>query len=170
MPVVDTVREECPPARVDSRAQRAEQGHGLRTQEACTFWKGRTALYAVLRSLEVSQGDTVLVPGYTCFAVPSAVMFTGARPVFADIDPNTFNVSLQTILKALAQTSSRTVKAVVVQHTYGIPADIRPILDWARYQTPVKGLFLCSNGTHPGNGLTGASGANAAKEIIHELR
>jgi phytoene dehydrogenase-like protein len=47
---------------------------------------------------------------------------------------------------------------------------MRPVLDWARYQTPVKGLFLCSNGTHPGNGLTGASGANAAKEIIHELR
>jgi phytoene dehydrogenase-like protein len=47
---------------------------------------------------------------------------------------------------------------------------MRPILDWARYQTPVKGLFLCSNGTHPGNGLTGASAANAAKEIIHELR
>jgi phytoene dehydrogenase-like protein len=47
---------------------------------------------------------------------------------------------------------------------------MRPVLDWARYQTPIKGLFLCSNGTHPGNGLTGASGANAAKEIIHELR
>jgi phytoene dehydrogenase-like protein len=47
---------------------------------------------------------------------------------------------------------------------------MRPVLDWARYQTPVKGLFLCGNGTHPGNGLTGASGANAAKEIIHELR
>jgi len=47
---------------------------------------------------------------------------------------------------------------------------MRPVLDWARYQTPVKSLFLCSNGTHPGHGLTGASGANAAKEIIHELR
>ena len=47
---------------------------------------------------------------------------------------------------------------------------MRPVLDWARYQTPVRGLFLCSNGTHPGNGLTGASGANAVKEIIHELR
>jgi phytoene dehydrogenase-like protein len=47
---------------------------------------------------------------------------------------------------------------------------MRPVLDWARYQTPVRGLFLCGNGTHPGNGLTGASGANAAKEIIHELR
>jgi phytoene dehydrogenase-like protein len=47
---------------------------------------------------------------------------------------------------------------------------MRPVLDWARYRTPVKGLFLCGSGTHPGNGLTGASGANAAKEIIHELR
>ncbi len=47
---------------------------------------------------------------------------------------------------------------------------MRPVLDWARYQTPIKGLFLCGNGTHPGNGLTGSSGANAAKEIIHELR
>jgi phytoene dehydrogenase-like protein len=47
---------------------------------------------------------------------------------------------------------------------------MRPVLDWARYKTPVRGLFMCSSGTHPGNGLTGASGANAAREIIHELR
>jgi phytoene dehydrogenase-like protein len=47
---------------------------------------------------------------------------------------------------------------------------MRPILDWARYKTPIRGLFLCGSGTHPGNGLTGASGANAAREIIHELR
>jgi phytoene dehydrogenase-like protein len=47
---------------------------------------------------------------------------------------------------------------------------MRPVLDWARYQSPVRGLFLCGNGTHPGNGLTGACGANAVKEIIHELR
>jgi phytoene dehydrogenase-like protein len=47
---------------------------------------------------------------------------------------------------------------------------MRPVLDWARYKTPIRGLFLCGSGTHPGNGLTGASGANAAREIIHELR
>ncbi|MGB2627020.1 MAG: NAD(P)/FAD-dependent oxidoreductase [Candidatus Acidiferrum sp.] len=47
---------------------------------------------------------------------------------------------------------------------------MRPVLDWARYKTPIPGLFLCGSGTHPGNGLTGGSGANAAKEIIHELR
>lgn len=47
---------------------------------------------------------------------------------------------------------------------------MRPFLDWARYRTPIRGLFLCGSGTHPGNGLTGASGANAAREIIRELR
>jgi len=47
---------------------------------------------------------------------------------------------------------------------------MRPIRDWARYKTPIRGLFLCGSGTHPGNGLTGASGANAAREIIRDLR
>jgi phytoene dehydrogenase-like protein len=47
---------------------------------------------------------------------------------------------------------------------------MRPLLGWARYRMPVKGLYLCGNGTHPGNGLTGASGANAAREILKDLR
>jgi len=47
---------------------------------------------------------------------------------------------------------------------------MRPVLDWARYKTPIRGLFICGSGTHPGNGLTGASGANSAREIIRELR
>jgi phytoene dehydrogenase-like protein len=47
---------------------------------------------------------------------------------------------------------------------------MRPLLDWAQYRTPIKGLYLCGSGTHPGNGLTGGSGANASHEIIKELR
>jgi phytoene dehydrogenase-like protein len=47
---------------------------------------------------------------------------------------------------------------------------MRPLLDWAQYRTPIKGLYLCGSGTHPGNGLTGASGANAAREIVKDLR
>ena len=42
---------------------------------------------------------------------------------------------------------------------------MRPTLGWADYRTPIAGLFLCGSGTHPGNGLTGASGRNAAREI-----
>ncbi|MFZ0276544.1 MAG: NAD(P)/FAD-dependent oxidoreductase [Candidatus Sulfotelmatobacter sp.] len=47
---------------------------------------------------------------------------------------------------------------------------MRPLLDWARYKTPIEKLFLCGSGTHPGAGLTGGSGANAAREIVKHLR
>jgi phytoene dehydrogenase-like protein len=47
---------------------------------------------------------------------------------------------------------------------------MRPLLDWARYKTPITNLYLCGSGTHPGAGLTGGSGANAAREIIKELK
>ncbi len=47
---------------------------------------------------------------------------------------------------------------------------MRPLLDWARYKTPIQNLHLCGSGTHPGAGLTGGSGANAAREILKELK
>jgi phytoene dehydrogenase-like protein len=47
---------------------------------------------------------------------------------------------------------------------------MRPLLGWARYHTPVRGLYLCGSGTHPGNGVTGASGSNAAREILRDLK
>jgi phytoene dehydrogenase-like protein len=47
---------------------------------------------------------------------------------------------------------------------------MRPLLDWARYQTPIANLYLCGSGTHPGAGLTGGSGANAAREIVKDLK
>jgi phytoene dehydrogenase-like protein len=47
---------------------------------------------------------------------------------------------------------------------------MRPLLDWARYHTPIAGLYLCGSGTHPGDGLTGGSGANAAREIAKQLK
>ncbi len=47
---------------------------------------------------------------------------------------------------------------------------MRPLLDWARYRTPIRNLYLCGSGTHPGVGLTGGSGANAAREILKDLK
>jgi phytoene dehydrogenase-like protein len=47
---------------------------------------------------------------------------------------------------------------------------MRPLLDWARYRTPIQNLYLCGSGAHPGVGLTGGSGANAAREILKELK
>jgi phytoene dehydrogenase-like protein len=46
----------------------------------------------------------------------------------------------------------------------------RPLLGWGRYRTPVSGLYLCGAGTHPGGGVTGGPGANAAREMLKDLR
>jgi phytoene dehydrogenase-like protein len=47
---------------------------------------------------------------------------------------------------------------------------MRPLLGWAKYRTPIRNLYLCGSGTHPGSGLNGASGANAAREILKSLK
>lgn len=47
---------------------------------------------------------------------------------------------------------------------------MRPLLGWARYRTPIRGLYLCGAGTHPGGTVTGASGRNAAREVLSGRR
>ena len=47
---------------------------------------------------------------------------------------------------------------------------LRPVPGWARYRTPVAGLYLCGSGAHPGGGVMGAPGHNAAREILKDLR
>ena len=46
----------------------------------------------------------------------------------------------------------------------------RPLLGWARYRAPIAGLYLCGAGAHPGGGVTGGPGANAAREILKDLK
>lgn len=46
---------------------------------------------------------------------------------------------------------------------------LRPVPGWARYRTPIAGLYLCGSGAHPGGGITGAPGYNAAREILKDL-
>jgi phytoene dehydrogenase-like protein len=45
---------------------------------------------------------------------------------------------------------------------------MRPVMGWARYRTPIDGLYLCGAGTHPGPGVMGAAGRNAAGEILRD--
>lgn len=107
---------------------------------ACSFWKGRVALCAILKALGIGNGDRVLTPGYTCFVVPSAILLTGSVPVYADIDPRTYTVSVKTLEAAY----NARVKAVLVQHTYGIPANQLAILHWARR----KGVTVIEDCAH----------------------
>jgi phytoene dehydrogenase-like protein len=47
---------------------------------------------------------------------------------------------------------------------------MRPVPGWAQYRTPLPGLYLCGSGTHPGGGVNGASGWNAARQILKDLK
>jgi perosamine synthetase len=107
---------------------------GTLAKHVFTFWKGRIALYGILKALGIGPGDSVIVPGYTCAAVPGAVKFAGASSVYADIDPELYSPSLDAYSNALEAHSHARVKALILQHTYGIPADAPRIAVWARKQ------------------------------------
>ena len=47
---------------------------------------------------------------------------------------------------------------------------MRPVAGWARYRTPIRGLYLCGSGAHPGGGVMGAPGYNCAREIVKDTR
>ncbi len=99
----------------------------------------------------------------------------------------------ETVVKTIAQYAPNLTQSILrhqiitpkdMEDTYGLTGGqifhgelaldqfftMRPLLDWARYQTPIERLYLCGSGTHPGTGLTGGSGANAAREILKTLK
>ncbi|GJM23700.1 MAG: hypothetical protein DHS20C16_01150 [Phycisphaerae bacterium] len=92
---------------------------------AFAFWKGRVALYAILRAMGIKEGDEVIMPGYTCVMAVNPIIYLGAKPVFVDIDPDTYNMDPNQIESKI---SART-RMIIAQHTYGIPADMDAILD-----------------------------------------
>jgi perosamine synthetase len=95
---------------------------------AYAFASGRVGLYGILRAMEVTQGDEVLVQAPTHVVVPNAIRYTGAKPVFVDSRPENFNMDLN---QAEARVTSKT-KVLLVQHTFGIPVDLDAALDLAR--------------------------------------
>jgi perosamine synthetase len=99
-----------------------------------TYFRGRVAMYALLKALGVGQGDEVVLQAFTCLAVPEAIMALGAKPVYVDIETEGFNMSASELNRMLTPR----VRAIVVQHTFGIPADMKGILAVAqRHGLPV---------------------------------
>lgn len=107
-----------------ARLDREAVGLWMDPSHCREFIKGRVALYAILRGYGIGQGDEVVMPGFTCVVVPAAVRYTGAQPVFHDIDPMT----LQGCPLAAARAMSPRTRAVIVQHNFGMLADLGELL------------------------------------------
>lgn len=104
------------------------------------YWKGRVGLYSILKAIGVGPGDEVIIPGFTCVVVPNAIIYLGAKPVYADIDLDSLNVSLDRI-KALRTDKT---KAVIVQNTFGLSSEPDKIAQWCKEQS----LFSIEDCTH----------------------
>jgi dTDP-4-amino-4,6-dideoxygalactose transaminase len=88
---------------------------------------GTAALHAALMAVGVKQGDEVILPSFTFVATAEAVALAGAKPVFADIDPKTYNLSPALVEKAL----TKKTKAILPVDLYGYSADMKPLKEIA---------------------------------------
>jgi perosamine synthetase len=106
---------------------------------AYTFDSGRSALEIALRSLNIKEGDEVILQAYTCVVVTNAIQWTGAKPVYVDVRED-FTMNVEELQKNI---TSRT-KAIIVQHTFGIPSDIDAICVFAK----AKGIPVIEDCAH----------------------
>jgi dTDP-4-amino-4,6-dideoxygalactose transaminase len=93
-----------------------------------SFGSGRSALATCLKAAKIGHGDEVVLSAFTCQAVPTAVLATGAVPVYVDINSHTLNVDVTGVISAF----SHKTRAIIVQHTLGKIAPIQEIIDFAK--------------------------------------
>ncbi len=105
-----------------------EMAEMLEVGEAVSVSSGTDALLVALMALGIGPGDEVITPTYSFFATAGCVIRAGARPVFIDVDPATFNATADAIARAI---TPRT-KAIIPVHLYGLMSDMDAIMSVAR--------------------------------------
>lgn len=99
----------------------------LGVKHAIAVSSGTTALHLALIALGIKEGDEVIVPSFSFIASANCILYVGATPIFADIDPKTYNVDPKDIEKKI----TKKTKAIIVVHQIGLPAEMDQIMDIA---------------------------------------
>lgn len=96
-------------------------------KHAISVNSGTAALHLAMRTLNLKPGDEVIIPVFTFVATANAVLYCGAKPIFADIDAKTFNLSAKSVQDKI----TKRTKAIIVIHYAGQPVDMKEIVDMA---------------------------------------
>lgn len=97
-------------------------------RHAVAVSSGTAALHLILLSLGIGKGDEVVTTPYSFIASANCILFTGARPVFADIDPETFNIDPDEVERRI----TKRTRAILAVHVFGLPADMERLRAIAR--------------------------------------
>ncbi|MGE5363051.1 MAG: DegT/DnrJ/EryC1/StrS family aminotransferase [Bacteroidota bacterium] len=127
-----------------------------------------TALHLSLAALGIKPGDEVILPAFTWIATANVIEYLGAKPVFCDIDPDTFNIDTTKINDLITPAT----RAIIPVHLFGYPADVEAIRKIARdhnlfvVEDAACGFASKFQGTHVGNfGNTGCFSFHPRKAI-----
>ncbi len=94
---------------------------------------GTSALHAALLAAGIGPGDEVIIPSFTFSATATSILLTGAKPIFTDIDPETYCMNAETVNEVITERS----RAILPVHLYGLPVDMDPILEIAQKEDMV---------------------------------
>jgi len=111
----------------------------LDIKNAISTQSGTAALHVALHELGIGEGDEVIVPSLTFIATVNPVVYVGAKPVFVDVDLDTWNISSEEIEKNI----TKNTKAIIPVHLYGNPCKMDRIMDIASK----NGLFVIEDAT-----------------------
>jgi perosamine synthetase len=131
---------------------------GVQEENIFLFWKGRVALYSILKAMDVGSGDEVILPAFTCVVVPNAIIYLGAKPVYVDIDKDTYNIRTDLIQSKITGKT----KLIIAQNTFGLSPDINGISAIAK-DNNIEWIEDCTHGFggsyegHPNGTLAKAS-------------
>ena len=104
------------------------------TQFAIGVASGTDALFLALKALGIKEGDEVITTALSFIATAEAISYTGAKPVFVDVDPVTHNIDPDKIEKSI----TKKTKAIIPVHLWGLASDVDPIIKTARQH----GIFV----------------------------
>src|SRR5258705_5191507 len=113
---------------IDAFEQEFAEFLGSGHVRTCSTEYGRTALYFILTAMQFPPGSEIIVPALTFWVMPEIARVAGLTPVFADVDPDSFLMTPDTMARVI---SPRTV-AVVPTHLWGLPCDMDCIMELAR--------------------------------------